>query len=470
MEQSGSPSIKLTVRQRVDYAVFDFGYMLIYYWVNAFLSMYYTDVIGVSVSAVAAMTLFVRIFDAVNDPIIGSIADRTKSKNGRYRPWLRYGGLAMGILIILMFSAWPEWAESRKLLWMWVTYVGATVASTCNYMPYSALGGVMTADSDERNTLSAYRGVANSVSGQVATMIAVPLILLLAPVSSGPEAASGYTFAVAICGIIFILLAFYTSLRTREIVVPPPKQKGLSLKKQFACFFKNKYAIILAIAFLMLGIGQYGRMAMILYYFQYVAGDLGLNTTAGMITIAACLLGSGFVGIWLYKLTRHKGRTAIIAFAVHAISAIPLYFLPAGSVAFWIFLFISQCAIASIGSGVVYGMIGDVVDYGEYKYGYRADGFVASFISLTQKAGGAVGPALMLFMLDRVGFVPNAASQNQAVLNIMSGSISILLAVCALIAIIAFLFYDLDDEKLIRIREEIDAVHAKQQAEMDKVK
>lgn len=462
---NNTTKIKLSVRQRIDYAVYDFGYMLVYYWVNAFLTIYYTDVIGVSLAAVATLTLVLRVFDALNDPIIGSIADRTKSKNGRYRPWLRYGGLAMGVLIILMFSARPEWAESKKMIWMWITYVGVTVASTCNYMPYAALCGVMTSDSGERNKLSAYRGVGSSVSGQIAAMIAVPLILAFAGSESGPEAASGYSAAVTICALIFIFLAFYTSAKTREVVTPPPKQKGIPLKMQFACVFKNKYAIILIIAFLMLGIGQYGRMAMILYYFQYVACDLGLNTIAGIITLVACLLGSGFCGIWLYNLTHHKGRVAIIAFSIHAVFAIPLYFFPATSVFFWICLFISQCAMAAVGSGVVYGMFGDVVDYGEYKYGYRVDGFVSSFISLTLKTGGAIGPALIIFIIDSLGFVPNAV-QNQNVLNVLSGSISILLAICAAIAIIAFLFYDLDDKKLADIRSEIDRCHEAQIAEI----
>ena len=456
-----SASVKLTFRQRFDYAIFDFGYMFAYYWVNAFMTVYYTEVIGVSVAAVATLTLVVRIFDAVNDPIIGSIADRSNSRHGKYTPWLRWGGLAMGIFIWLMFAARPTWPMSMKLVWMWVTYTLVTVATTCHYMPYMALNGIISADSDERNKASALRGVFCGASGQISAMLAVPLITLFAGTDTGPESASGYTGAVAISAVLFISIAFYSSARVKEVVKQPPDQQKVPFFENIRLFCKNKYAIILAVGFLMNGFCAYGRMAIILYYFQYVGGDIGLNTTYGLVTLIACLVGPGFVTEWLYKLTRHKGLGMVLGFALFGILSAPIYWMTPGTIAFWIVLFLGQM-ITAAASGIASGMVGDAADYGEYMSGVRIDGFISSVLSLMQKIGSAVGPALMLLIIDKYGFVSNATVQTPEVLNVLSFGMSFAITICCVIAVVNYLFYDLDNKKLAGIRSAIEERHAAQ--------
>lgn len=446
-----SSAVKLTFKQRFDYAFFDGAYMMLYYWVNAFMSIFYTDVVGVSVSAVAALTLFVRIFDAANDPIIGSIADRTNSPKGKYTPWLKYGGLALGISMILLFAVQPSWADKAKLTWMWISYIAVTVASTCCYMPYTALNGVMTSDSDERNKLSALRNVCSAVGGQIIGVLAVPMIVMFSGKSSGADAAPGYLYSVIICTVIFTVAAFHTSGHCRE-VVKPVKAEKIPIKKQMSCFFKNKYAIILAITFLMTGFNQYGKMSVLAYYFQYVSGSMSYVSVNGAVVIVAGIIGSGVGSVWLYKITRHKGRAMLLAYALYGIFAIPLYFVPASNVFFWVFTALSSVSICAA-SGISYGMIGDVVDFGEFKYGIRVDGFLSSFISMTLKAGGAIGPAVMLLLLDKVGFMPNAVNQAQAVINVMSGSMSWMPFVTAMVACVALAFYNMDEKKLVSIRE-----------------
>lgn len=455
----GAASVKLTFRQRFDYAIFDFGYMFVYYWVNAFMSVYYTEVIGVSVTAVATLTLVVRIFDAVNDPIIGSIADRSNSPKGKYTPWLRWGGLAMGIFIMMMFAARPSWSMGMKLVWMWTTYTLVTVATTCHYMPYMALNGVISADSGERNKASALRGVFCGASGQLSAMLAVPLITVIAGTDTGPEAANGYTGAVAICAVIFIAIAFYTSGRVKEVVKQPPSQKKVPFFENIRLFLKNKYAVVLAIGFLMNGFCQFGRMAIVLYYFQYVGGDIGLNTTYGLVTLIACLVGPGFVTEWMYKLTKHKGRGMVLGFALYGMLSAPLYFMTPGTLAFWVVLFLGQM-ITAAASGIASGMVGDAADYGEYISGVRTDGFISSVLSLMQKIGSAVGPALMLLVIDHYGFVSNAASQSPEVLNVLSFGMSFAMSICSVVAVINYLIYDLSDEKLAGIRQKIELRHA----------
>ena len=169
-------TFRLTPRKRFYYALGDFGYNFMYYWLSTYLMIYYTDTIGIPAAAVSVMMLVIRIFDAVNDPIIGSLADRTNSRWGRYRPWFLLGSIAMATFIVLIFAADPKWSYTMRILWMWIIYILLTIASTCSNMPYGALNGCITPDSEDRAKVSALRMMFANTSSMVTVIIAVPLI------------------------------------------------------------------------------------------------------------------------------------------------------------------------------------------------------------------------------------------------------------------------------------------------------
>lgn len=464
-KENYSTNIKLSFKQRFNYAVSEFGYNAIYFWVSAFMMIYFTDVIGVSAGMVSMLILVVRIFDGVNDPIIGSIADRTNSRWGRYKPWVGIGGTIMGILIVLLFSARPGWSDTGKIVYMWVIYIAVTIASTCCNMPFGALNGILTSDSGERNKLAALRMVFANCGAQVSGIIAMPLIMLIASTTTGPAAAGGYTGAVAICVIVGVPLLIYTAVKVKEVVKQPPKQKKIPLSKQFACFFKNRYAIIAAFGFFMTGIGAYGRMAMLIYYFQYVAKNPIGMSIAGFVGLAAGLLGSGVLSVFVYAQTRHKGRAVMVSYLLAAVTYLAMFFFPSTNILFWIFMFLSQLFFSAANS-ITYGLIGDAVDVGEHRYGVRVDGFLASFGSLMLKVGGAIGPAVMLLIIDKLGYVPNAATQPQGVLTALNASISIVLAICSVVGAVVFAFYNMDEKKHAEIRAEIEQRHEQQRQEL----
>lgn len=134
----------LSFVEKLHYGIGTIGYNASFHWVSTFLQIYYTDTIGVSAGALSALVLGVRLFDAVNDPIIGSMADRTRTRWGRYRPWLLFGGIGLPLSMIALFSARSSWSPATKVLWMCIWYVVATVMSTCYDMPYSALHGALS--------------------------------------------------------------------------------------------------------------------------------------------------------------------------------------------------------------------------------------------------------------------------------------------------------------------------------------
>jgi len=219
-------------------------------------------------------------------------------------------------------------------------------------------------------------------------------------------------------------------------------------------FFKNKYIVIASLAFLVLGFTSYGRMAMMAYYFRYHANNAALMSTMGLVSLVSGFLGSAFLSPFLFKYTKHKGHSLVIFYAIAAIGFLLLYFFPAPSVMFWVLLFIANMANTAA-VGTAYGTIPDTVDYAEYQTGVRCDGFLYSFTSFMMKAGGALGPSVLLAMIASRGFVPNV-EQSASVLKVLNVSISVIPAIATTLILILYTFYDLSDKKHEELRIELE--------------
>lgn len=449
--------VKLTIGERINYAVAEFGYNSIYVWISTFMVIFCTDVLGISPVSVSLLLLLVRIFDAINDPIIGSIADRTKSKWGRYKPWVAIGATVMSLLIIVLFAAQPGWSNGVKTAYVWIVYTLITVASTACNMPYGALNGVITSDTEERTKLSGMRMVFVNIGGNFTPLIAPALMLFFA---GGVEnSAKGYLFAVIFSVALGLPTLIWSAVKSKERVQPPPEQmeagNKIPFKTQIKTLTGNKYAIVSMVGQFMNGFLAYGRMAIMAYYFTYVSEDFSLLARTGIIGIIAGVLGSGWLCPFIYKMLRHKGRAVGISFLIAGLFYAPMFFLNAHGVAFWVFYFLSALFGGAAGA-LRYSCDGDNADYAEYKYGVRVDGFLSSFISLMLKFGGAVGPAVLMAWIGKLGYIANQP-QNDAVRNALNLSMSIVPAVLAVVAAAAFfIFHDMDEKKHKEIVDELE--------------
>lgn len=452
----GKMDIKLTRKDRFNYSISEFGYNSIYAWISSFMAIFLTDQIGIAAGAVSFLTLFVRVFDSINDPLIGSLADRSKDKGkGKYKPWVRWGALAMSIFILLMFAMQPDWSMEFKIAYMWIMYIGVTVCSTCCNMPFGALNGLLTADSEERNKLSGIRQVFANIGTNWNSLIAVPLIVFFTGAGDGKtQSARGYFFAVLVCVIIGLPTLFWSSYTVKEVVKAPPTQKKIPLKAQLTAFFKNKYALIVAVLFFMIGFCVYGKMTILIYYLTYNCQNAELMTVASIIGLVAAVVGGGMIGTWIYKVFNHKGRTIGFAYGIASVFAILGYFCKDGSI-LWFACYAVSLTFQIAGISVAYGMIGDSVDYGEYISGVRVDGFVSSFVSLMMKAGGAVGPAILVAWMGAVGYVANAV-QTEAVLFVLRFGINILVGICCIGICILGLQFDLTPDKHAKVLSELE--------------
>ncbi len=241
--------------------------------------------------------------------------------------------------------------------------------------------------------------------------------------------------------------------KTKEVLTPPPTQNKIPMNLQMKSLVKNKAVLILIIGQFILGCVLYGRAAMLAYYWQYNAGNAAYATTYGLIGLAATIVGTGWFGNFLFKRVRHKGKVCAVLNFITAGAYFFMYFTTAPSVMFWFLTFVSSMSFYAY-MGIHFGAIGDAVDFGEFISGVRCDGFLSSFVSVANKAGGAVMPAIGAAVLAAMHYVAGGAQPAQ-ILNAVNWFITLIPAILSLINAVFYLMYPISTEKHKEIMGEL---------------
>lgn len=445
-----STDVKLPLAKQLVAAMGDFGYQFMYMWVASFITIYYTDVIGVEALVVSGLLLSVRLFDAVNDPIMGAIADRTNTRWGRFRPWVVIGGVMMSIVMVMLFNANPEWSDSTKIAWMYTFYILVTIAATICNMSYQAMIGVLTTDSQQRASITGKRMIFSNIAVGIIGMLAVKMIATL----GGSNEEKGYFMSVLICCCIGMPVYISAAIFSKEVVTPVSKEKNIPVKAMLKTVAHSAPMLIMVGGFFLLGFSSYGRATMNTYYFKYYVGDYGLYATYSLFYMIGSISGALTISTFA-KYVTNKGKSCGLALLAAAGVFVLIYFFPAPSPIYFALLLVFGILQGFI-SAVMISMVPDCSDYGEYTHGVRCDGFLSAIASFAMKAGGAVGPAVMLAVIDTMGFVPNEV-QSDAVNNLINASVSLIPAVLyTLIAILFLGFYKIDLVKQREMVQELD--------------
>lgn len=447
--RENNSSGKVPLISKIAYGFGDVGCNFSWMFVSNFLMIFYTDVFGISMAAVSGLMLFSRFWDAINDPIVGGLTDKTKSKWGRYRPWLLIATPITALLLIMTFWARPEWSQSGKIIYMVITYCLLVLGYTCVNIPYGTLCGAMTQDIDERAKINTSRSVAAMIAIGVLNIITVPLI----NVFGSQSAKTGYLTVAIIYGCIFVLCHFFCFAKTKETVAIPEKEK-ISLKVQLKAVLENRPYLLALVGQILFGFTLYGRNADILYYFTYVEGDAAYYTTYSMSIIIPSIIGAACFQPVFRKLN-NKGRTASLFALLTGISMLTLFFFNAkeSPIAFYALSGLTQFFFSGFNTAI-YAIIPDCVEYGEWKTGLRNDGFQYAFISLGNKVGMAVGTALLAWLLGKYGYVANQA-QNTVVLAIMKHAFTTIPGILWIVTAIVLFFYRLNRKCYNQIMEDL---------------
>lgn len=436
---------KVPFISKLAYGMGDVGCNFSWMFVGNFLMIFYTDVFGISMSAVATLMFFSRFWDAVNDPIIGGLSDKTHTRWGRYRPWLFFAAPLTALVLVLTFWAHPDWSQTNKIIYMTVTYCILVLGYTCVNIPYGTLCGAMTQNMTERAQINTFRSVSAMIAIGIINIITIPLIEWL---GNGKDR-QGYLLIAVLYGAIFAVCHIFCSAKTKEVVEVPIAQK-IPLRLQLQAIAKNKPYLLALLGQVLFGFILYGRNADLLYYFTYVENDTVLFTYYSMAIIIPSIIGAACFPK-VFQWTSNKGWAASVFALGTGITMIALYFFSPVStpIPFYLFAALSQFFFSGFNTAI-YAIIPDCVEYGEWRTGIRNDGFQYAFISLGNKIGMALGTALLALSLGWAGYEANTA-QNEAVVAIMRHSFSTIPGILWVVTALALFFYKLDKRSYNRI-------------------
>ncbi|MDE6052856.1 MAG: MFS transporter [Lachnospiraceae bacterium] len=440
---------KVPLISKIAYGFGDVGCNFSWMFVSNFLMIFYTDVFGISMAAVSGLMLFSRFWDAINDPIIGGLTDKTKSRWGRYRPWILIAAPITAVILALTFWAHPDWSNTAKIVYMVITYCLLVLGYTCVNIPYGTLCGAMTQNIDERAKINTSRSVAAMIAIGIINIITVPLVTKF----GSSSAKQGYLTVAALYGCIFAACHFFCFAKTKETVEIPEKEKT-PLKVQINAVLQNKPYLLALAGQVLFGFTLYGRNADILYYFTYVEGNASYYTTYSMCIIIPSILGAACFQPVFHK-TNNKGRAASIFALLAGICMLILYLFNVQSspVGFYAFSALTQFFFSGFNTAI-YAIIPDCAEYGQWKTGLRNDGFQYAFISLGNKVGMALGTAILAGLLGKFGYAANQ-QQNESVILIMKHAFTTVPGVLWIVTAVVLFFYRLNKTNYNRIVEEL---------------
>lgn len=439
-------SSKISIKEKLGFSIGEYSSSIVWQTLMFFLPVFYTDTFGLTAAATGTMFLVVRIFDAVNDPIMGIIADNTKTRWGSFRPYLLWMAVPYGLAAVLMFTV-PDFDYTGKLIYAYVTYMLMMMIYTAIMIPYNAMIGVISPNPSERTTISSFKFVFAYAAGMTVQGLVLPMVDWL---GAGDEV-KGYRTTMIIFGLVCVAFFLISFLSSKERVKAPVKQK-LNIKEDLKNLVKNKVWIIIFVTALLMLIYIAVRSAVIVYFFDYFLNDKDSASIFMVIGTLAVLIGV-LPTKWL-SAKMGKKNLFIASLIIISISSIGLYF--AGSNIFWLYFF---QIIFSLASGptmpLMWSMLADAADYGQWKYKRRNTALIYSAATLGQKAGFSIGGAVSLWVLAWFGYVANQPQSAEAISGIRI-CISIVPGIMALMCASVLFFYPLTEKKLKELNIEIN--------------
>lgn len=448
---------KLSFGEKLGYSLGDAAANLAWRPLMAFLPIFYTDTFGLPEATVGLLLVLTRSFDGVTDVIMGTIADRTETRWGKFRPYLLWTAIPFGLLLALTFTA-PDFTPTSKLIWAYTTYVLLTLAYTANNVPYSSLSGVMTGNILERTNISSFRFFGAYFGGLISIGFLPKLVKIIgqkfAPAGAEQKIIDsfGYQYTFYILALLLVVFSLIAFASTKERIKPPKSQKK-NLKADFKDLIKNRpWIIMLIVGFLWVTYNSV-RQGAAPYYFKWY---LGRETLVGVFFIGVIIASmvSTFIATPLTNFFG-KRRLFILVMIVSGLFTCAIYFVPQNNIPMFFVLGILAELFAGIMPILFFAMLGDTADYSEYSHGRRATGLTFSAGTFAMKFGGGMAGVAMMFVLRIQGYLGKATEQTAEALKGIRLINSFVPVIFILLAIIIILLYPLTTDKMHEIEAEL---------------
>jgi GPH family glycoside/pentoside/hexuronide:cation symporter len=441
---------KLTVSEKFGYGLGDLASNMFWQMFAIFMAKFYTDVFLLGAATMGTMMLVTRVVDAFFDPMIGTIADRTQTRWGHFRPYLVWMSIPMGLTAVLAFTV-PDLDGTARTVYAYATLMLMMFAYSAINIPYSALLGVLTPDSKERTSVTSYRFVMALIPVFIIVNATLPLVRYFGGSDTSPY---GWQMTMLVYSVIAVLLYFATFAMTRERVQPPPKQET-SLAADLKDLLRNRpWVVLCGVGIAALTFGNI-RNTVTIYYFENVVPDGG-GYFGPVMTTGAIAFILGVMATSPLAKRFGKRNFYLVSMSVTALLTFGFYFVPPENIELvWAAnTIINFCAAPT--APLVWAMYADTADYSEWKWGRRATGLVFSAASFAQKFGWAIGGAGAGWLLAYFGYLPNVAQSPRTVHGIVL-MMSVIPAIAAVAAVAALWFYEIDEDMVKRMSADLEA-------------
>ena len=445
-------------KEKVGYGLGDAASSMFWKLFGTNLLFFYTDVYGLSAAAVGTMFLVTRIWDSLLDPFVGVLADRTRSRWGKFRPYLLWFAFPFGLLGVMTFTV-PDSGHTGKLVYAYITYGVMMIVYSMINVPYASLLGVMSDNPKTRTSLSSYRMIFAFIGSIIALFFIEPLTGLFGK----DDEARGWQLATGVFAVLAIVFFLCTFKWTRERVTPV-NEAGSSLKDDLKDLLRNRAWWVLLSAGIAAVIFNSIRDGAAVYYFKYYVGNDPAWLAGTGLSLTTLFLVSGqasnILGILLVTpVSGRIGKKNTFFGSMTIAGILSLVFMSVGKDAVWLMLLlqilISMCAGSIF--PLLWSMYADIADYSELKTGRRATGLIFSSSSMSQKFGWALGGTLSGWLLAHYGFQANMV-QDEAVLGGIRSMMGILPAVACAVSSLCVAFYPLSEKKVLETSRRLAAL------------
>lgn len=461
---------KVSLKEKIGYGFGDMASSMFWKIFGMYSLFFYTDVFGITAAAAGTMFLVARIWDSFFDLFVGIMADRTKSRWGRYRPYLLWFAVPFSVMGVITFFV-PDFGTTGKLVYAYITYSLMMIVYSLINVPYASLLGVISHNPKVRNVLSSYRMSFAFIGSFITFMLLQPLVDTFSRIFGGETVVKsettvstypmGWTLAVGVIGIVCTILFFLCFKWTRERVKQINDETETSVKKDLNMLFRNASWWILVATGLAALLFNAVRDGVAIYYFKdYVKVSYKMPLTGWDMTTIYFLIGqaANLVGVMLAPVLSSKygkRRTYMVAMAMAGALSVVFFFIP-NHLGLILLLQTFISLFAGYVLPLLWSMFADIVDYQEWKTGRRMSGLIFSSSSMSQKLGWALGAAMTGWILFLFKYNPEIIQQGAETIMGERLMISLIPAVCCLLAFIGMFFYPLTENKVKEIIAELD--------------
>ncbi|MBV7266668.1 MFS transporter [Erythrobacter ani] len=450
---------RVGVGEKLGYGIGDLSAGLILNFFGFFLLFYFVDLGGLAPAAIGLMLLLTKLIDAFTDPMMGALADRTRTRWGRYRPYLLFGPVPLGIAIVLIFAAPGGLSDSWLLAWAYITYTLSMLAFTAVNVPYGGLLGVISPSSETRASVTAYRMFFSALGGILVGALGTTLVREL----GGGDDALGVLLTISCIAAVSVFCLLVTFFTTKERI--PFADTNGSLSGDLKELLTTGPWIVVAIAAILGVTAIAARAGSALFFFKYVVGDDGspvfLFFDRPALFLTALALGqiTGVIVGNLLQKTFEKSHLLIAAGGLKVAMIVLFYFLPLDAI--WPQTVVQY--LVGIGFGMLmvlsYSMFTDIAEFIDWKSGRQMTALVVAASVFAVKAGIAFGSAIPGFTLDLTGFV-NGAQQSETALMGIQIAFAAIPAGVMIPALIALMFYGINRQVIAEVERDLSTRRA----------